>query len=115
MGRIVFLWFLFLGVCFAENADVNVLEFKFGEVIAGEQLEHVFVLPRVRVISSVTSCECISLHFLERENATLVKLKFNTADYSGAVEHYGFVATDKGNFKLTITAWVFSGALDESS
>ncbi len=112
MERIVVILvaFLFSFNVFANPAELITLDQKFGEVSRGEVLEHIFILPQAGEITSMlVSCDCLKVEKIEGRNQLSVKLIFDTSSYSGLSSVYCVVFTDKANYKLSLTAFVFSG------
>ncbi len=105
------LLFLAAGSILSESVNVAVREYNFGQVIAGECLEHIFAPSLTnsteKIDTIVTSCDCLKAEVLQR-SPLRIRLSWDTSDYSGFSEVYCLVFTNKRTFKFVLSAQIFS-------
>lgn len=104
MGLVILLSFLDTGCAAHEQGkaeDANTWD--FGQVKQGKTLRHNFVLKngsqKILTVKDInTSCGCtvskVKKKILSLGESTLIEVRFNSKDYSGATQQYIYVHTD---------------------
>lgn len=113
MKRAVSRWLLAVGLpvfiflqtnCFAQEPDPNAWD--FGKVKQGEVAKHSFTLKNdsgktLNITSVNTSCGCtvseVKKKVLLPKESTAVEVKFNSKGYSGDVQQFAYVNTDRAD------------------